>query len=231
MLHLVLFFILLQLFTYKVTTMFQPKWLVFMGIMILSLCLKCAPYLTKVHVIPMEIPTYFWSFSPEMALSIYCGLFLRNKPWMLAIPLGLRILSDGLLAYLNQEWIYLFYPTQFITYTCLLLLVLAGTTIPKSLYLGRVALTSLGAAIIFFLVTNGSIWLWGDRQYYAYSYDLTGLMECYTMALPFFRNSLVSTVFFSCVLCSPLGVGLTTAKSELETSTLGQQLDAKITSC
>ena len=51
---------------------------------------------------------------------------------------------------------------------------------------------SLLSAIIFFLITNFGVWLSG---YYGYSFN--GLIECYTLALPFFAYTLISTI----ILC------------------------------
>lgn len=55
--------------------------------------------------------------------------------------------------------------------------------------------TTLGA-IIFFLLTNAAVWAFGTM----YPHTLSGLMESYTMAIPFFRNSLLGDIFFIGIL-------------------------------
>ena len=50
-------------------------------------------------------------------------------------------------------------------------------------------------AIIFFIVTNFGVWSLGS-----YGYTFEGMVACYTLALPFFAYSLLSTFLFSCVI-------------------------------
>ena len=51
---------------------------------------------------------------------------------------------------------------------------------------------SLFGASIFFLITNFGVWTSG-----MYSLTFEGLIECYTLAIPFFTYSLISTAIFS----------------------------------
>ncbi len=54
---------------------------------------------------------------------------------------------------------------------------------------------SLLGALLFYLITNFGVWSLGS-----YSYSLEGLIACYTLALPFFGNTLVSTLIFSSII-------------------------------
>ena len=54
---------------------------------------------------------------------------------------------------------------------------------------------ALTGAIIFFLVTNFGVWTVGS-----YGYTLDGLITCYTLAIPFFASSLLSTLLFSLLI-------------------------------
>jgi len=49
---------------------------------------------------------------------------------------------------------------------------------------------------LFFAVTNFGFWALGDW----YPKTLTGLAECYAAAIPFFRNTLGSNLFYSALL-------------------------------
>src|SRR5229473_2014500 len=53
----------------------------------------------------------------------------------------------------------------------------------------------------FFLTSNFAVWAFGNI---AYAKNLSGLMLCYTKAIPFFRNGMISDVLFSLVF---FGVG------------------------
>jgi hypothetical protein len=50
----------------------------------------------------------------------------------------------------------------------------------------------LSATIIFFIISNFGVWLSG---YYGYSIE--SLILCYTMAIPFYTNTMISTLFFA----------------------------------
>ena len=51
---------------------------------------------------------------------------------------------------------------------------------------------SLLGALLFYLITNFGVWSLGS-----YGYTLEGFIACYTLAIPFFAYSLISTFIFS----------------------------------
>ena len=56
-------------------------------------------------------------------------------------------------------------------------------------------LGSLLGATIFFIITNYGVWTTSGM----YDYTLEGLLLCYTLAIPFFTYSLISTFIFSSI--------------------------------
>ena len=56
-------------------------------------------------------------------------------------------------------------------------------------------LGSLAGAIIFYLISNFGVWISG-----AYEYSLKGIIECYTLALPFFAYSVISTIIYALII-------------------------------
>jgi len=60
-------------------------------------------------------------------------------------------------------------------------------------HLGSNALLS---ATIFFVITNFAVWMSGTM----YPLTLDGLLLCYTMAIPFFGNTLAGTFFYVSLL-------------------------------
>ena len=50
-----------------------------------------------------------------------------------------------------------------------------------------------GSCLIFFLVSNFGVWLFSNT----YANDLSGLIICYIMGLPFLQNSLISSLGIS----------------------------------
>ena len=54
---------------------------------------------------------------------------------------------------------------------------------------------ALLGACIFFLITNFGVWSMGS-----YGYTMAGFVLCYTLALPFFAYSVISTFIFAGVI-------------------------------
>ena len=61
----------------------------------------------------------------------------------------------------------------------------------KSYHIKNILLSSL----VFFIITNFGVWLLGG-----YTYSVEGLILCYSMAIPFFANSILADLFFSGIL-------------------------------
>tara|TARA_X000000950_G_C13402890_1_gene452916 strand:- start:90 stop:413 length:324 start_codon:yes stop_codon:yes gene_type:complete len=60
-------------------------------------------------------------------------------------------------------------------------------------HLGTNALLS---SSLFFVITNFAVWMSGSL----YPLTLDGLLLCYTMAIPFFGNTITSTIFYVSLL-------------------------------
>jgi hypothetical protein len=57
----------------------------------------------------------------------------------------------------------------------------------------------LGTGVGFYLASNFAVWAFGNI---GYAHNFSGLMECYTKALPFARNGIISDVLFAAVFFS-----------------------------
>jgi len=55
---------------------------------------------------------------------------------------------------------------------------------------------AIGSAVIFFVVSNFGVWLQGHM----YPLTWAGLVHCYELALPFFRNTFYGDFLYSWVL-------------------------------
>ncbi|PYY00187.1 MAG: hypothetical protein DMG63_06785 [Acidobacteria bacterium] len=62
----------------------------------------------------------------------------------------------------------------------------------------RVVGASLASAISFFLVSNFATWLFQNM----YPKTLAGLVQCYTLAIPFFRGTFASDLIYTPILFS-----------------------------
>tara|TARA_A100001037_G_scaffold260547_1_gene249040 strand:- start:2 stop:499 length:498 start_codon:yes stop_codon:yes gene_type:complete len=53
----------------------------------------------------------------------------------------------------------------------------------------------LSSALLFFILTNFGVWTLGQ-----YGYHLSGLVKCYILAIPFFGNTLISSIIFAAII-------------------------------
>jgi hypothetical protein len=128
------------------------------------------------------------NFAPVAAIGLFAGAMLdRRTAW--SVPFLALLASDliiGLYHPVGMLWNYLAFAA------CLLL----GTGIlRRGRSLPRLAGATLGSAVVFFALSNFGMWASG---YYPRTW--AGLVECYTMAIPFFRNTLLSDVLYTAVL-------------------------------
>ena len=53
----------------------------------------------------------------------------------------------------------------------------------------------IASLMTFYILSNFGVWLSG-----MYTYDITGLINCYVMAIPFFGNTIVSTIIYTSMI-------------------------------
>jgi hypothetical protein len=140
------------------------------------------------------------NFSPMAAVALFgAATFAERWPAVL-VPLGSLLLSDLLLhlTYLvgwQPNWG--FYSGQWVVYACVLLTIGIGFLIRHRRSVATVALATLASSLAFYLITN-FVWAYGHGSMYPRT--VRGLLLCYEMALPFFRNSLAGDALYSALL-------------------------------
>lgn len=124
-------------------------------------------------------------FTAILAVAMFAGLYLSPRQ-ALIVPVALMIATDLILG---------FHDTMVFTYGSMLMISLIGLWLKKRKSFGTVLAGSIVSSGLFFVVTNFGAWLSP-----LYPHTWAGLRECYIMAVPFFRSTLVSTVAYSMVL-------------------------------
>ena len=125
------------------------------------------------------------NFTPIAAIALFGGTYLTKKQ-AIALPLIIMILSDLLIGFDSIQM-------RASVYGSLLISVLLGFWINKNKTAGNIIVGSLLSSIIFFVITNFSVWAFGSM----YVKSISGLTECYLMAIPFFKNTLLGDLFYS----------------------------------
>lgn len=128
------------------------------------------------------------NFAPIGAIAIFSGLYLPKK-WAIILPLAAMIFSDIFIGF--YSW-----PIMLSVYGGFIIMGLIGLWVRKNKKLSTVLGGTILGSVIFYLVTNFSVWAFGSL----YAHNLNGLLASYTMAIPFFRNSLLGDLFYTGVL-------------------------------
>lgn len=133
------------------------------------------------------------NFAPIGAIAITAGMIFR---WYKAvwIPLSIMIVSDLIIG-LYQGFIW--------TWLSVAILPLAGIILRRLPQIWRIPAGALSASLLFFIVSNFGVWIASGM----YSHTLAGLADCYIMALPFLRNTMLSDLVFTGILLSAFEYG------------------------
>jgi hypothetical protein len=141
------------------------------------------PAIIIVAAVLMRLVPHPANVAPIAAMALFGGAYL-DKKYALLLPLAAMFISDIFLG---------FHASMPMVYASLIITGLIGMWLKHHKSVPTVLFASVGASIIFFLLTNFNYW-------YAtalYPKTLVGVIESYTMALPFFRNSLLGDLFYT----------------------------------
>lgn len=134
------------------------------------------------------------NFTPVIAIALFAGAYFRGSKWAWMLPISVMIVSD-----IGLWWLHgyeFFTLMRLVIYLCLMAIVGIGIPVGTKINIHRVVGGSLAGAVLFFIVTNFAVWLGGRL----YPMTWEGLLACYIAAIPFFRNTLLSALFYSAVM-------------------------------
>jgi len=118
--------------------------------------------------------------APITAVALFAGTFFDKKHWAVLMPLLAMVFTDIFLGFSMIT------PVVYFSF----LAITAVGVVFKKMNVGTVLLSSL----VFFLLSNLGVWV----LYYPITVE--GFVTCFTLAIPFFINSLLGDVFFSALL-------------------------------
>ena len=141
-----------------------------------------------------------YNFTPLIAVTLLSSYSLSNKFLAIMIPLIGFWLSD---LFMNN-YIYAGYFADFTifnsgmiwTYGAIVLVALMGSSFLNKISSGKVVLASLSGSTIFYLISNFGVWAFSPM----YAKTLIGLVQCYSLALPFYSTSIIGDVVYSALL-------------------------------
>ncbi|OGG28525.1 hypothetical protein A3A64_00960 [Candidatus Gottesmanbacteria bacterium RIFCSPLOWO2_01_FULL_48_11] len=117
-------------------------------------------------------------------LAIFSGARLEFKK-AIVVTLVTMFLSDIILGFHSVMWA---------TYGSLGLAVMLGRFLQKRSSIKQIVTLTFVSSLLFYLITNFAVWAIPGSMY---PKTLSGLLQSYIMALPFFRNSLLGDMGYS----------------------------------
>ena len=141
-----------------------------------------------------------YNFTPLIAVTLLSSFAISNRMLALVVPLMGFWLSD---LFMNNV-VYAGYYSNFTifnsgmiwTYGAILLVGLMGSSFINKISSGKVVLASLSGSTIFYIISNFGVWFLSPM----YAKSVTGLIQCYTLALPFYGTSLIGDLLYSSLL-------------------------------
>ena len=115
--------------------------------------------------------------APIAGIALFAGHQFGNKKLAFIIPILCMFISDLFLG---------FHSTLPFVYLAFISISFLGI-FSRNIHNG----TILTSSTIFFIVTNFGVWLLG------YPNTLAGFISCYTLAIPFFVNTILGDLFFT----------------------------------
>lgn len=142
-----------------------------------------AAILTVIAVLSRLLP-HPSNFTTVGATSLFAGGRL-GRPWNYLVPLAVMVLTDLIIG---------LHGTMLFVYASIVVSVLIGERYLHGQFrASKGVVAALASSTVFFIITNFGVWLTTTM----YPKSFAGLLECYVMGLPFWRNMLLSDIIFT----------------------------------
>ncbi len=128
------------------------------------------------------------NLTPLAAIALFGGANFNSRWAAFLVPFSALILSDLIIGFYGADMVSV--------YLSFALIVLIGMFISNRQNTGSVVTATVSSSLLFFAITNFSVWIGNP----AHAQNLSGLMECYFVAIPFYKNSLIGDLFYSALL-------------------------------
>jgi hypothetical protein len=140
------------------------------------------------------------NFAPIGGMALFGAAYYGRRCWAFLVPMVSMWISDLVLNNVVYgqyfDGFVWFYSGSLFTYGAFALIVLLGFFTLKRVRVAGLALSVLGASVIFFLVSNFGVW-WSSGMYPP---TAGGLVACYVAGLPFFWNTLAGDAVYTALL-------------------------------
>ena len=130
------------------------------------------------------------NFTPVIAVAIISSYFFKNIKVSFIVLLVAMLISDLFIG---------FYENLFFFYISLILITYIFHKISIKINFKNLFVYGFAGSLIFFIVSNFGVWALGSPGVNDIAYDksISGLIQCYILAIPFFGNTFLSTIIFA----------------------------------
>lgn len=143
------------------------------------------------------------NFAPITGVALFGGAVFSRKWLALLIPFVALYMGDLIINntiarsfFADVQGFVWFSPYMIFNFLAFGLIVFVGYVGIKKLSFARVIGGALGASLLFFIITNFGSWLTSGF----YPRTLTGLIECFVAAIPFFQSTLLGDMVFTFIM-------------------------------
>jgi hypothetical protein len=138
------------------------------------------------------------NFSPVEAIALFGGAHFMKRSWAILLPLVALFISDLALGLImGGDYYQYFISADFLlVYASIAMLSILGFGLRGKTNVLRVVGFAISGSVIFFLITNFGVWLGSSF----YPQTASGLMAAYVAGIPFLKNGILGTLFYSTLL-------------------------------
>lgn len=133
----------------------------------------------------IRVGGHFPNATPVAAVALLAGASLRAR-WAVMVPLAAMTIADAIIGFAAL-------PIAVSVYGSFALMAVMGGWLKKERTAGRVIGAALASSILFYLITNGAVWWFSGL----YTHTIDGLIFCYYLAIPFFRNTMLGDLAYT----------------------------------
>ena len=138
------------------------------------------------------------NFTPITGMALFAAAHFSKKYWAFVIPMAALFLSNLILnnvlyAEYYEGFVLFGSASIFWVFLAFAAIIGLGLYFLQKISIARLVGVTFAASLVFFVVTNLAVW-WFGPPFYPKTW--VGLVECFTLAIPFYRNMILGDFFY-----------------------------------